>query len=85
MSEHVWSLETFDRATGEFVGYRILEGFSDDEVLDYLELDDVGAGDVYEIPLGSMNRIASRYEIVVDHDRCEYLLARVAAPSGPNG
>ena len=80
MSGYVWSVDIFDRVTGEFTDHRVLESFSDDEALETLALDDLGAGDVYDLSPEAVNRIAARYGIAVDQNRCEYLLARAARP-----
>ncbi len=76
MTEWVWVLEAFDRASRELRGRYRLAGMSDGEVRTVLGVADLGTGDLYDVPDASLVELGDRFGVVVRPESFAYLLGR---------
>ncbi|MGW5875277.1 hypothetical protein ACWFMI_01825 [Nocardiopsis terrae] len=78
MAEWIWPLDEFDRVSGHFKEYHLLTALSDYDTRSLLELNDLGNGDVYDIPDSPLAEISARFDLKISPKDSEYFLSRVS-------
>lgn len=76
MARWVWQLDQFDSASGKYLGSTVLDQLSDQDVRDLLGLDELGEGDLYDLPEQALAVLARRFRMEISPGTVEYLLGR---------